>query len=164
MSPRFRQSLVNGQEFADSGRFQTGYASFRHAMRNKGQSACRARFLADKFVRDQFRKALANKKLYDQTGNDFYMGQSLFEFSVGLHTLQDATSPSHRGFQEWSNSPTSFDIYTHVTLETFFGPYDNVAVAQLYNVTKDAFGWYKSGILPEGNLFSGLSEQCDKCK
>jgi RHS repeat-associated protein len=160
VDPRFRQSLISGQEFADSSQFQTGEASFRHAMRNRGQSVCRARYLADKFVRSQFNKAQYYKKLYQQTGNDYYMEKSLFEFSIGLHTLQDSTSPSHSGFQVWSDSPSSFDIYTHITAETIFAPIDKRSTESLYGVTKNAWGWYQSGKLPEGNLFPSQNSQC----
>jgi hypothetical protein len=61
-------------------------------MRNKKQTVPEAMRLADEFVRKQLLKGkelLKEGKVYE----------AYFEFGVGLHTLQDATSPAHGGFR-----------------------------------------------------------------
>jgi RHS repeat-associated protein len=134
--------LVQGQVFADSTPFQGADTAFRHAMRNPGQARVGARSLADEFVRQQFKKAWQLKARGCED-------QSLFEFSVGLHTLQDSTSPSHFGFQMWADDLPFGDVTIHITKE-LFNPGEG---SELYRITGDAWKWYNHGYLPSGNLF-----------
>ena len=139
-----RMALINGQVYADSGQFQNGASAFRHAMRNKdtAQSACEARKLANDFVRSQFKKAWDFKK-------NGLEEAALFELSVGLHLLQDWTSPTHHGFQEWSDNPSSEEVFLH-TLGELYNPGSN---SELYSITRDAWKWYTNGALPRSDLF-----------
>ena len=137
-----RVALINGQIYADSAEFQNGSSAFRHAMRNKGQLECQARKLANDFVRRQFDKAWEFKK-------NGLEEAALFEFSVGLHTLQDWTSPTHHGFQEWSGNETAGEVFSH-TLGELYNP---GGYSELYGITRDAMKWYINGALPTGDLF-----------
>ena len=154
---RFFNALINGQEYADSNPFQTGESSFRHAMTNKGQSKCQAIQYADSFVRNQF--ALAQK--YKSSGTDFGMSRALFHFSVAVHTLQDATSPAHSGFQQWSDSPSYADLVGHVLFETVFSQTNNPSTQALIEITNQAWNWFENGKLPSKNLF--LENMGTKC-
>lgn len=135
-------TLVRGQVFADSSQFQGASFAYRHAMRTTGQTIDEARQLANQFVRDQFAKA---KSLKACGKND----EALFEFSIGLHTLQDWTSPTHNGFQLWTGNETAGEIALHVAGE-LFNPGKG---SELYRITRDAWGWYNNGGLPSGDLF-----------
>jgi len=139
-----RMALINGQVYVDSKQFQNGPSAFRHAMRNNGQSECQARKVANDFVRSQFEKAWDLKK-------NGLSEAALFEFSAGLHTLQDWTSPSHHGFQEWSGNETAGEVFSH-TLRDIYNP---GSYSELYSITRDAWRWYTNGSLPRGDLFGG---------
>jgi hypothetical protein len=43
-----------------------------------------------------------------------------FQFAIGLHVLQDTTSPAHGGFQPWSDHETKNQIISHVSKELFY--------------------------------------------
>jgi RHS repeat-associated protein len=92
--------LNAGTEYADSDPFQTGNNSYRHAMRNSNQTVAQAKNEADAFVRKQF--ALAQKLKAEGK-----VAEAYYQFAIGLHTLQDATSPAHAGFQSWSDHPSA---------------------------------------------------------
>jgi hypothetical protein len=150
VAPELMRNLIWAQEYADSAPFQTGDNSFRHGMRNKGQSVCEAISQAEAFVRQQMEWAIFNR-------NRGKEGPSLWEFSIALHALQDATSPAHGGFQEWSDDPRFLSVLGHVTRESIF--YRPSERARLTAITKQAWGWYTSGDLP--NRF--FAEQASNC-
>jgi len=142
-------ALNKGTAYADQDQFQTGATSFRHAMRNGdvNQTVTDAANASDAFVRQQF--ALAKKLLSE--GN---IEEAYFQFAIGLHTLQDATSPSHGGFQAWGDHPTKGAEINHVTQELFY-PGGN---SNLQKVTNQYLEWFEhsSAPLPKGNLFSNI--------
>ncbi|MCX6041007.1 MAG: hypothetical protein NTV69_07725 [Caldilinea sp.] len=150
VSPELMNNLLWAQEYADSAQFQTGKYAYRHGMRNKGQSACAAIKQAEEFVRKQLEMAIFNRR----RGKD---AESLWEFSMALHTLQDSTSPSHIGFQEWGDNPKFFDVMGHVVEETF--AWKPSEYASLVAKTGDAWRWYTSGNLPD-SFFGDQSKSC----
>jgi hypothetical protein len=103
-----------------------------------------ARRRANRFVRNQFKKAWSAKD----------RETSLTEFGIALHTLQDSTSPSHANFQRWTGEETAGEVASHVLKEIINPGSDS----NLYQVTRDAWKWYKSGKLPEGDLFKYQSD------
>jgi RHS repeat-associated protein len=135
--------LVDAQVFADSMPFQTTETAFRHAMSGKGETTTQARSKANTFVREQFSKAWGASS----------REKALFEFGVALHTLQDATSDSHMGFQQWTGDETNLEIFRHVTRE-LHNPGEG---SNLHKITEQAWGWFESGKLPQGNLFEGAN-------
>ncbi|WKE66618.1 RHS domain-containing protein [Gallaecimonas kandeliae] len=148
-----QEVLVKGQEYADSDPFQTGANSYRHGMRNKGQSKCEAMAAANEFIKEQYRKAWRLR-------TDGKIKDSLFEFSIGLHTLQDSTSPSHSGFQEWSDNPGRLAVWWHVARESAF--YTPSQMDALNKITKDAWNWYEHGGLPRGGFFPSNDCGCQQ--
>jgi len=97
------EMMNKGTVYADGAQFQTGSYSYRHAMKNKGQTVEEAKKNADAFVRNQFKYA---KKLLKSGLVD----AAYYQFGIGLHTLQDATSPEHSGFQEWTGKEGKWQI------------------------------------------------------
>lgn len=68
---------------------------------------------------------------------------SLFLFGVALHTMQDSVSPSHRGFQPWSDNEGPVDVGLHVVKEII----NPGSKSDLRKITKKAWEAYKSGDL-----------------
>jgi hypothetical protein len=139
LSLQERRVLERAQVFADSKQFQDAASSFRHAMRNPKQTPDEARALANEFVRGEFARAWAAPT----------RAEALFRFGVALHTLQDATSPSHAGFQVWSGEETFGEETEHVRHELF----DPGRGSALHGATRAAWEWFLLGKLPEGDLF-----------
>jgi RHS repeat-associated protein len=140
-------ALNSATVYADGAQFQTGEYSYRHGMRNKGQSVADAMSKADAFVRSQFEKA--KKLLSEGRVEDAY-----YEFGIGLHTLQDATSPSHHGFQIWSGNENIFQEIGHVIKELHW-PGSN---SNLQKITNHYLNWFENSTapLPKENLFSKI--------
>jgi hypothetical protein len=139
--------LNAGTEYADSDPFQTGANSYRHAMRNSNQTVAQAKNEADAFVRKQF--ALAKKLKAEGK-----VAEAYYQFAIGLHASQDATSPAHAGFQEWSDHPSALQKVNHVSQELFY-PGEN---SNLQKVTNQYLDWFQksNAPLPSGNLFDGI--------
>ena len=145
-------AIIEGITFADNEEFQDGPNAYRHAMRNGDvnpdgtkQTVEEAKTKADAFVRAQF--TLAQKLLAEGKTAEAYK-----QFGIGLHVLQDATSPAHAGFQSWSSNESWASQKWHSFSErTFPGVNSN-----LQNVTTLAIEWFENGKIPfpSGNLFN----------
>ncbi|MXV17353.1 RHS repeat-associated core domain-containing protein, partial [Hufsiella ginkgonis] len=142
-------ALNDATVFADGADFQTGETSFRHSMRNEDtdQTVEEAMNAADAFVRAQFAQA---KQLLKE-GNIY---DAYFAFGVGLHALQDATSPAHSGFQQWGDNVSAGRVLGHVTQEMSY-PGNN---SNLQRVTNVYLAWFQksNAPLPKTNLFRGI--------
>jgi hypothetical protein len=134
------RAIADGQVLVDSAPNQTLDMSYKHAMRSPDQSASDACKKANDFVREQYKKAWAAQAAGDRK-------TAMTEFSVGLHTLQDATSSSHSGFQVWDGNMA----WRHGWDDTKI--LDPSKDSELMKVTKDGWDWFKAGKLPDGNLF-----------
>ena len=140
------QAMNDGTVYADSKQFQNGASSPRHGMRDEYDTPEEAKKKADRFVREQFRKA---REALSQ-GREY---EAYFEFGVGLHTLQDATSPAHAGFQKWTGKETLREQIEHVKKELTYPGKDS----NLQKITNKYLEWFESGKeLPEGNLFDSI--------
>jgi hypothetical protein len=73
---------------------QAASSQYKHAMRSSGQSIADAVEQANTFVRERLTTAIESYRSGDSDSAMASLGEA-------IHTLQDATSPSHRGFQEW---------------------------------------------------------------
>ena len=80
--------------------------------RDANQTVEEAKDLVDKFVRKQFMEA---KRLIKEGKRK----EAYIEFSIGLHTLQDATSISHNDFQPWSIDDPLLSKAVHVTNDLY---------------------------------------------
>ena len=127
--------------------FQTGHYSYRHAMRNEHQTVEEAKFAADYYVRfiwDYAKQLLKEGKEYD----------AYYQFAIGLHILQDATSPAHSGFQLWTGRESKWQQFLHVIEELRYpGPNSN-----LQKVTNKYLDWFEKSNqpLPSENLFNNI--------
>jgi RHS repeat-associated protein len=86
---------------------------YKHAMRLPNQSAADAREKAQAFIDKNMERAIE----LERSGN---WAMAMEHLGAAIHTLQDATSPSHRGFQVFdpSWSTTSPQVRKHVMAET----------------------------------------------
>jgi len=137
------RALTDAALLADSD--QSGASSYKHAMRNSDETPQAAMVKADIFVRDQFR--IAKQRIGE---GDLYNAYK--ELGLGLHALQDATSPSHYGFQLWSGNETYVEKKIHNIFEGFY-PGRN---SNLQKVTNIVIEWLENGgltPLPSVNLF-----------
>ncbi len=144
------RALNKATEWMDKAEHQKGKYSPTHAMsnRNTNQSTKDAMRDADKFVRRQFNKAIGllnQGKWYD----------SYFEFGKGLHTLQDATSPAHNGFQPWGDKESNMNIYKHIIKEGLY-PGRNSNLQKVRDYYIDWFENPNRPALKNDNLFSNI--------
>ena len=139
------QMIIQSQQLADSETYQTPQNSHRHAMRgDNAANATEARYLMLKFIREQFEKAwLLRYK---------HRCASLVAFGLALHALQDYTTPTHHGFQDWTANEASNDllIARHIRGELF----DPGPGSELDRITRDAWDWYQQGNLPKGDFLN----------
>jgi|GEM_PF-4089046 hypothetical protein len=139
---------------ADSKQYQNGPNAFRHAMRNGDkdengndiETKEQAMNRADAFVRRQF--SLAREFLQAGDIDDAY-----YFFGLGLHTLQDATSPVHGGFQPWSSDEDIEQEAWHVSHEDVYPG----AESNLQKITDKYLKWFEGKEeLPTDNLFKDI--------
>ena len=113
-----------------------------------------AKDAADAYVRSQLRWAkelLRQGRTYD----------AYYEFGKALHTLQDATSPAHGGFQPWSDEPGFLNAVWHGLKAAWHVDkeieYPGIN-SHLQGVTNYFLDWFEhsNAPLPTGNLFNGI--------
>ncbi len=126
---------------------QNGEVSYTHAMRNETQTPEEAKKLADQYVREKFMKA---KQLFAEGKVE----EAYALFGLALHTLQDATSPAHNGFQLWTGKETEWEKFRHNLSESFFPGINS----NLQKITNLAIEWFEklNTPLPSENLFNGI--------
>lgn len=105
--------VAHGHEWADGPDHQTEEYTFMHAMRRPGQSPADACKQANDYLHMVAEGVMAAQSAGDRD-------KALFLFAVALHTIQDETSPSHHGFQEWSNHPGKRAVTKHVVKELVY--------------------------------------------
>jgi hypothetical protein len=140
-------AMNRGTVYADQDMFQNGKYSYMHAMRDDGESIEDAMNNADAFVREHFAEA---KRLLSEGK----VQEAYYEFGIGLHTLQDATSPAHSGFQRWGDHLQKPFQLAHVLKELFYpGVHSN-----LQKITNQYLEWFEksNAPLPKENLFSKI--------
>lgn len=84
-----------------------------HSMREENETVEDAMSKSDQFVRKEFTLA---KQLLSQGKTDL----AYFVFGIGLHTIQDATSPAHGGFQVWTGHEDWKQEAAHVLKEFLY--------------------------------------------
>lgn len=107
------QLLASAQVIADAD--QATKYSYRHAMVDGpgGESIQKAKENANKYVRDQIRRAQELNKAGRRCA-------ALTHLGLAMHAVQDSTSPTHNGFQTWNGGITPESL-GHVVGE-FFDP------------------------------------------
>jgi RHS repeat-associated protein len=151
------KALDDATDWADADIHQTAAKSYMHGMSdgriyqsNPELAKLVAKSDADKYVRDQFAAAIKKK----EEGN---MYEAYFEFGKGLHALQDATSPSHEGFQPWSGEEGGMEKFLHGSQELF---YPGIG-SKLQKVTNKYLDWFENPNRPplsKQNLFDLLEQ------
>ena len=96
--------------YIDQDQFQTARFSFMHAMRSPEDSVACGAQKTNNFIRNQLLFARAHLQEGDRV-------RALWRFGFALHTLQDASSPSHAGFQVWSGHEELWEKALHVVQE-----------------------------------------------
>lgn len=102
-------------------------------MRVPGQNAQQAWEAGNNFVRTEMQAARDLEKAGKHE-------QALERLGNAMHTMQDATSPSHGGFQEWDNNGSYASKVGHVRREMF----DPGSGSELDNATGRAWQMFKS--------------------
>ena len=121
------------------------YAPY-HAKRRPGQSVEDARDEANDFVR----RKICLAREYESRG---WYTLAMHELGKAIHTLQDAKSPAHVGFQEaWSGDPLSniLNYPGHLASETLFPGEENIEAAK--ESTRQAWGYFNGAPMPK-NFF-----------
>ena len=151
-------ALNDATAWVDASKHQTAEFAYMHAMGNGSaqpkETIADAKENSDGWVRWCFNEALRLKSTGD-VYNSFYW------FGLGLHTLQDATSPAHSGFQEWRNDLSIIEKWNHVKVELRY-PGEN---SNLQQITDKYLEWFlgttrdtvddPTGFSQE-NLFDGI--------
>ncbi|MBA1420609.1 MAG: hypothetical protein FAF03_07075 [Epsilonproteobacteria bacterium] len=127
-------------------RRQNGKDSRLHAMRGTYYSSLdsygQAVALSNSHVRACF--VLANR--YKNRGD---LRRAYNYLGWGLHTLQDSTSPAHRGFQIWRGNESYWTMYKHFRKEKSVPSRSH----GLFRVARWAWSMYVHGRVPHGNVF-----------
>ena len=115
--------------------------AFKHAMSAPGQPAWYARFLAENFVRNEITAAQDCEHAGGRSNHIIAMQH----LGNAMHTLQDATSPSHKGFQTWYGE-YHLSAISHVLGEN----YDPGPGSDLDQATIQAWGYFQGLISMKG--------------
>ncbi len=137
--PRADRDLLKAQqEVADSGQNNATDRSFQHAMSWPGVDAEAARRQANTFVRRELLAARCLEKVGEHS-------EALRRLGNAMHALQDATSPSHTGFQEWGGfSAASRDTWGPAKRHLAQENYDPGADSELDRATLRAYSLFIS--------------------
>ena len=137
-------AVARGHIWADNPEHQTSEFTHMHAMRRPGQSKAQACQATNEYIKNEAQKAL-DAKASGKTEDAF------FHFGAALHAIQDSTSPSHAGFQEWSGHESRSEQVSHASKELFLPDEDSA----LFQNTRRAWEAFKKGDI------NGFSCQCD---
>ena len=124
---------------------QSSEGSATHAMRATGQTAAQARAQANEFVRGELELA----RTLEAQGKH---SEALRHLGNAMHTLQDATSPAHEGFQVWDekwNSVWSKQGRAHVLREY----YDPGPGSALDRATERAYQYFTGDLALPKDFF-----------
>ena len=132
-----RVIVMRGQTWADNKQHQGTEYSFMHAMSNSVSSPQQACKTANDYLQQLAIRAIEAK-------NAGKRNESLFLFSVALHTMQDSASPAHRGFQKW-DPPAGWWANKIYGLEHFSHEWkDPGAGSDLDKMTEKAWSGFKT--------------------
>ncbi|MBI5282180.1 MAG: RHS repeat-associated core domain-containing protein [Candidatus Solibacter usitatus] len=97
------QVIQRASDWVDSLPNQFPGRSFMHAMSNGDivQSIQDAQRETDQYVDTEMKAAVDQQIKYEMGGGKGFGDDALTRFGHALHTVQDATSPQHRGYQPW---------------------------------------------------------------
>lgn len=108
VDPRYIQVMQQRQVDIDTQ--QRNVDQYMHAMTGAGQERNVAIQQANEFVTTRLNNAKEALKSGD-------LNRAYSELGDAMHTLQDATSPSHRGFQVWDERSSTYAQAMHSRVE-----------------------------------------------
>lgn len=113
--------------------------SYQHAMRAPGQSVQDAARLSAEFIESNQRQAQQRQMEFERRGGRGISDDALDFFGNALHTVTDATSPAHEGYQVWDLNP--FHMRAHERRESAVGQ-DRIdeAARQARELFRETFG------------------------
>lgn len=132
LSPIERRTLLLQQEWIDKD--QANEVQFKHSLSIPGQQPLEAWKLANDFTRNE----IAAARDLENAGQHV---EALKRLSNAIHTMQDATSPAHKGFQQYDNNWSWSKKIEHYQRET------NPSVGELRELdaaTRRAWEFFKS--------------------
>jgi hypothetical protein len=111
MVPRGDRATLKAQQLV-ADQDQSTEGSYKHAMRAPDQTLRQAQQLANKYVRGEITAARADEKAGKHNSALKHLGNA-------MHTLQDNTSPAHKGFQVWNGPAHVLDDKAHAEKENY---------------------------------------------
>jgi RHS repeat-associated protein len=102
--------MVQQQSVIDALAVQTNDNQYKHALATFDQTSEQARTAANKFVFDE----LVTARILSMVGD---RDAALEHVGNAIHTMQDATSPSHRNFQIWDTRMSPMRMLEHLMVE-----------------------------------------------
>jgi RHS repeat-associated protein len=105
LSESQRRRLKDASRYVDRAENQDESHAYQHSMRASNESVEHAKRNAEIFVDTHEWSARTRAPLGCKEGYDKISGEALWEMGQALHTIMDATSPSHEGFQMWHGPP-----------------------------------------------------------
>jgi len=110
LSPQLRQVLMRASVQVDRLIPGQGNAhSYQHAMRGPNQSVVDARSQSIQFYEQNINQARETQAIAEKNGQQGLDPKALEPLGRALHTVSDATSPKHEGFQVWNWADASAD-------------------------------------------------------
>jgi RHS repeat-associated protein len=144
--PASDRAILKAQQAAiDAHQFQGTADSPIHAMTPLGRPRESAIRQANNFVRG----GIILARQLEASGKHV---EALKVLGDAMHTLQDSTSPSHRGFQEWSEEwgATTKEGRRHVDNELYYpGPR-----SELVDITRRAWSYFTGALDMPSDFFS----------
>jgi hypothetical protein len=145
LSKEDREDLKYAQTVADAD--QSGRNQYRHAMCDgeSKQTVTEAKKLANEYVRSALEKAMKYEEIskkYAQEGSyslaKFMHRAAMSNLGYAIHTLQDNTSPAHRGFQTWNEDGCFIGHAYHGWKERSY-PDDDAELRKATRLAHDVF-------------------------
>jgi RHS repeat-associated protein len=118
----------------------------------------------DQFIQSQLAEARTLQAQWTKQGHSGLSPAALTKFGNALHTAQDMTSPSHRGYQPW-HGPWTWRTPKHFFQEAWATPETRGPIAQAsYHLFMWTFGQCESGGAddwdPSTNTVTGHTGGC----
>ena len=92
---------------------QSKAKAYQHSMRAPGESVHDAVLKAQAFINQHLQTASNDQSSYIAHGGKGLSPSALKEFGTAIHTLTDAISPAHAGFQVWHGKFHLIDAWKH---------------------------------------------------
>jgi len=159
-SARDRQIIKDAGLEMDADIYQSSNNSYIHAMSSPDWTPSQAKERANRFVREWLNAARYRDRGHSAEAECTPWGRhdlALRCYGFALHTLQDSTSPAHKGFQYWDGAWGHHDPHTYLHIARELPSVRNGAeLSELLNITWYSYAYYfKSRFELPTDFFSG---------